>query len=147
AFRRRDIARTRLQELITEAVRDRRARGVTGNDMLQIYMDAQYEDGTKLSEHIITGMVIWFMFAGHHTSSNTSAWTLLEICRHPQYQAALKAEIDKVFETNRVLAMNVQKDLSLLEGFMRESLRFHPPLNALTRRVMYDWEYKGYKVE
>src|SRR5579883_238338 len=147
AFQKRDIARTRLQELITEGVRDRRARGITSNDMLQIYMDAQYEDGSKLSEHIITGMVIWFMFAGHHTSSNTSSWTLLEICRHPQYLDQLHAEIDNVWANDRVLATNVQKDIPLLEGFLRESLRFHPPLNALTRRVLYAWSYKDYKIQ
>ncbi len=49
--------------------------------MLQVYMDSTYSDGRPLTDHEITGMVIWFMFAGHHTSSNTTAWTLLEIAR------------------------------------------------------------------
>jgi len=147
ASRKRDAARLRLQELITEAVRDRRARGVTSDDMLQIYMDAQYEDGGKLTEHEITGMVIWFMFAGHHTSSNTSAWTLLEICRHHEYLPELKAEVDRIFETGKEASMTTQRDVPLLEGFIRETLRLHPPLNVITRRVLYDFEYKGYKVE
>ena len=30
---------------------------------------------------------------------------------------------------------------------MRESLRLHPPLNAISRRVMFDWHYKDYVVE
>jgi len=147
AFHKRDIARARLQELISDAVRARRASGATSDDMLQLYMDAQYEDGSKLTEHEITGMVIWFMFAGHHTSSNTSAWTLLEICRNPQYLAELRAEIDSLYAREKLLSMNAQRDIPLLEGFMRESLRVHPPLNAITRRVLRDYEYKDYKVE
>lgn len=147
AFRRRDVARVRLQELISEAVRDRRKRGTTSNDMLQIYMDARYENGSALSDHEITGMVIWFMFGGHHTSSNTSAWTLLEICRHPQYQDELRAEIDSLFERDKLLSMNALKDIPLLEGFMREALRLHPPLNALSRRVLSDFEYRDYVIE
>jgi len=147
ASRKRDAARLRLQELITEAVRDRRARGVTSDDMLQIYMDATYEDGSRLSDHEITGMVIWFMFAGHHTSSNTSSWTLLEICRHPDYIPELKAEVDHVFRAGKENSMTSQRDLPLLEGFIRETLRLHPPLNVITRRVLYDFEYKGYRVE
>lgn len=147
-FLKRDVAHARLREIVDDAVRERRAKGETHhNDMLQIYMDAQYEDGSKLSEKEITGMVIWFMFAGHHTSSNTATWTLLEICRHREYQAELKAEIDKLYEHEKQLSMNAQRDIPLLEGFMRESLRVHPPLNTLTRRVLYDFTYKDYKVE
>jgi sterol 14-demethylase len=43
--------------------------------------------------------------------------------------------------------MNAQRDIPLLEGFMRESLRLHPPLNTLTRRVLHDFIYKDHKVE
>ena len=67
--------------------------------MLQVYMDANYSDGRRLTDHEITGMVIWFMFAGHHTSSNTTAWTLLEIARNPDYKERLFAEIDALFDT------------------------------------------------
>jgi sterol 14-demethylase len=146
-FRKRDIALARLQEIVGDAVRERRASGAVSNDMLQIYMNAEYEDGSKLSEKEITGMVIWFMFAGHHTSSNTATWTLLEICRHPEYQGELKEQIDRLYEHEKLLSMNAQRDIPLLEGFMRESLRVHPPLNTLTRRVLYDFVYKDYKIE
>ena len=146
-FLQRDIAHSRLREIVDDAIRDRRASGATSNDMLQIYMDAQYEGGSKLSEKEITGMVIWFMFAGHHTSSNTATWTLLEICRNAQYQPELRDQIDRLYENEKLLSMNAQRDIPLLEGFMRESLRVHPPLNTLTRRVLYDFTYKDYKVE
>jgi sterol 14-demethylase len=147
-FTKRDIARVRLQELITEAIRQRRADpGGEHHDMLQIYMDARYEDGTALTEHEITGMVIWFMFAGHHTSSNTSAWTLLEIARHPEYQPELKAEIDALWGREKELSLHALRDIPLLEGFVREALRLHPPLNVLSRRVLQDFVYKDHKVE
>lgn len=146
-FHKRDLARARLEELIGESVRERRAKGGTYNDMLQIYMDAQYEDGSKLTDHEITGMVIWFMFAGHHTSSNTSAWTLLEIARHPQYYDELTAEVDRLYEHSSELSLNALREIPLLEGFIREALRLHPPLNAISRRVLQDFHYKDYNIE
>lgn len=146
-FHKRDLARVRLEELIAESVRERRAKGGTYNDMLQIYMDAQYEDGSKLTDHEITGMVIWFMFAGHHTSSNTSAWTLLEIARHPQYYDELTAEVDRLYEHSPELSLNALREIPLLEGFIREALRLHPPLNAISRRVLQDFHYKNYNIE
>ncbi len=150
-FKKRDQARERLQELITEEIHRRRDAEAKGeaplDDMLNIYMTAEYEDGRKLSEHEITGLVIWFMFAGHHTSSNTSAWTLLEIVRHPQYHAELVGEIDKLFEGGQELSFNALREIPLLEGFIREALRLHPPLNAISRRVMKPFHYKDYVIE
>ena len=32
-------------------------------------------------------MFISLMFAGHHTSSGTSSWTLIELLRHPDVYA------------------------------------------------------------
>ena len=146
-FRRRDLARERLVELISERVRQRRERGDREQDMLQVYMDATYQDGRSLSEHEITGMVIWFMFAGHHTSSNTTAWSLLEIARNPSYKARLQSEVDALFEEGENLTFRGLRDIPLLDGFIRESLRLHPPLNVITRRVMRDWQYKDFIVE
>lgn len=145
-FRRRDRARERLEELISTRVQQRRESGGWEHDMLQIYMDSTYSDGRKLTDHEITGMVIWFMFAGHHTSSNTTAWTLLEIARNPQYKERLFAEIDALFAGEQALSLKGLRDIPLLEGFIRESLRLHPPLNVITRRVMSDWQYKTFTV-
>jgi sterol 14-demethylase len=145
-FRKRDAARARLEELIAERVEQRRQSGGWEHDMLQVYMDSTYSDGRKLTDHEITGMVIWFMFAGHHTSSNTTAWTLLEIARNPQYKARLQAEADGLFEDTEELTLKGLREIPLLDGFIREALRLHPPLNAITRRVMSDWHYKEYTV-
>jgi sterol 14-demethylase len=145
-FRARDKARERLEALIGERVAQRRQAGGWEHDMLQVYMDATYNDGRKLTDHEITGMVIWFMFAGHHTSSNTTAWTLLEIARNPQYRDRLHAEIDALFADTEELTLKGLREIPLLDGFIREALRLHPPLNAITRRVMSDWHYEGYTV-
>ena len=146
-FDKRDRARERLEELISERVAQRRESGDYEHDMLQLYMHAEYEDGSKLTDHEITGMVIWFMFAGHHTSSNTTAWTLLEIARHPEYLPRLQEQVDKLKAENSELSFTALRDIPLVEGFMREALRVHPPLNAISRRVMTDFEYKGHVIE
>jgi sterol 14-demethylase len=145
-FRARDKARERLEALIGERVAQRRQAGGWEHDMLQVYMDATYNDGRKLTDHEITGMVIWFMFAGHHTSSNTTAWTLLEIARNPGYSERLYAEIDALFSDTEELTLKGLREIPLLDGFIREALRLHPPLNAITRRVMSDWHYEDYTV-
>ena len=142
--RRRDIARARLSELIMQRIDQRRASGIQYPDMLQVYMDAQYDDGSPLTPEEIVGMVIWFMFAGHHTSGNTSAWTAVELARHAEFADAIVNQIDTLYEHNEELSRNALKEIPLLQDFILETLRLHPPLVTLTRRVMTDFQYKGY---
>jgi sterol 14-demethylase len=141
---RRDRARARLAELITERITRRRQSGKEYPDMLQVYMDAQYEDGRALSDDEIVGMVIWFMFAGHHTSGNTSAWTAVELARHPEFAARAEAEVDRLYANNEELSRNALKEIPFLQNFILETLRLHPPLVTLTRRVREDFAYKDY---
>ena len=146
---RRDIARARLGELIGERVAQRRAalaRGETFHDMFQHYLDATYADGTPLSDHEIAGMVVWFMFAGHHTSGNTSSWMLVELARHPDLMAEVVAELDSVLGDSEEVSFQALREMPLLEAFLEEVLRLHAPLVTLTRRVMTDFHYKDYLI-
>ncbi|MDX1736362.1 MAG: cytochrome P450 [Halioglobus sp.] len=144
---RRDRARARLAELIDERIEQRRASGEEHPDMLQVYMDARYDDGRALSNEEITGMVIWFMFAGHHTSGNTSSWTAVELARHPALAEPIAAEVDALYRNNAELSRNALKEIPLLQAFIMETLRLHPPLVTLTRRAMVDFDYRGYRID
>ncbi|NND69380.1 MAG: cytochrome P450, partial [Halioglobus sp.] len=143
---RRDAARARLAQLITAHISERRARGEVHADMLQVYMDATYDDGSPLSDDEIVGMVIWFMFAGHHTSGNTSSWTAVELARHPQEAAVITAEIDALHANNEELSRQALKEIPRLQDFIMEALRLHPPLVTLTRRALADFSYKNYVI-
>lgn len=147
AYDARDKARARLEELIGERIEQRRASGEVHPDLLQVYMDATYNDGTHLSTSEVAGMIVWFMFAGHHTSANTAAWTLVELARHPDLAVDVIAEVDKIMETGSADDIRALRRMAKLEGFVREALRVHPPLNTLTRRVVEDFEYKGHVIE
>ncbi|GAB3279739.1 cytochrome P450 [Parahaliea aestuarii] len=147
AYEARDTARARLEELITERVEKRRASGEVQMDLLQVYMDATYADGSHLSTSEIAGMIVWFMFAGHHTSANTAAWTLVELARNPELAQDVVREVDALMDSGQQFDMRTLRRMSRLEGFIRETLRVHPPLNALTRRVVEDFEYKDHLIE
>ncbi|OCC23755.1 hypothetical protein MB02_09900 [Croceicoccus estronivorus] len=147
---RRDIARARLGELIGERVVQRKAalaRGEEFHDMFQHYLDATYSDGTRLTDHEIAGMVIWFMFAGHHTSGNTSSWMLVELARHPDLMAEIVVELDQLLGDSEQVSFQSLREMPLLDAFLEEVLRLHAPLVTLSRRVMKDFHYKDYVIE
>ncbi|MBK7948897.1 MAG: cytochrome P450 [Deltaproteobacteria bacterium] len=144
ALKRRDRARARLQELVLAEVEERKQSGRQYDDMIDTFMQSTLDDGRKLPEHLIPGMVVWIMFGGFHTSSNTSAWTLLEFARNRQYMAELMAEVDGIYKSGGDLSYASLREIPLLEGFIYETLRLHPPLCTLARQVMQPFTFKEY---
>jgi sterol 14alpha-demethylase len=145
AFRRRDRARVRLQQMIGSIVADRKRRGRTGEDFLQTLIDARYADGAALSDHEITGMLLAAMFAGHHTSSVTTAWTLIELLRHPYYTRRVLGQLEAVFAPGVDISYQLLRELTLVEWAVKEALRLHPPLFMLLRGVVQDFAFDGYR--
>jgi len=143
AFARRDRARARLVDLISGVIHERRRSGAHSPDMLQSFMEAAYLDGRRLTDDEIVGMVIWIMFAGFHTSSNTATWTIVELARHPEHAARVVREIDSVYAPGGALAHTALRELPALERFVFEVLRVHPPLVTLMRLVKRDFSVLG----
>lgn len=147
SFRKRDKARVRLVEMIGDIVAQRRATGRQGEDFLQTLMDATYKSGVALSDHEITGMLLAAMFAGHHTSSVTTAWALIELLQNPSVGREVIAELDATFGGGEAVSYQSLRSIPLTEWTVKETLRLHPPLFMLVRVVMEPFIYKGYAVE
>ena len=146
-FRRRDKARARLQGLVTE-IMERRAQARSDSpNVFQTLIDASYEDGSKLSAHEITGMLIATIFAGHHTSSGTTAWVLIELLRHPEWMQKVVEEIDTLFGDDGAVTFESLRQIPRLESVLKEVLRLHPPLIILMRKVMQDFSVEGITIK
>ena len=145
AFAKRDEARGRLQEMLMQAVEERLAsKEEPPMDMLQSFLEARYKDGSAMAHELIPGMIVWIMFGGFHTSSNTAAWACLELARHPEYQREVIAEVDAIYGSGDDLSFTSLREMPVLEGFVGETLRLHPPLCTLMRQVVNQpFEYKG----
>lgn len=146
-FRRRDKARARLQELVTAIIAKRAQKPEKSEDAFQLLIDARYDDGSRLSPHEITGMLIGTIFAGHHTTAGTAAWTLLELARRPEVMRRVLNELDVHFGTDGEVTFQSLRETPLLENVIKEVLRLHPPLIFLIRKVMRDFHFKGYTVK
>jgi sterol 14-demethylase len=146
-FRRRDKARVRLQELVTGIIAKRAQKPEKSEDAFQLLIDARYDDGSPLSAHEITGMLIGTIFAGHHTTAGTAAWTLLELARRPEQLERVLHELDQHFGTDGEVTFQSLREIPVLESVIKEVLRLHPPLIFLIRKVMQDFHFKGYTVK
>ena len=146
-FRRRDKARARLQELVTGIIAKRALKTEKSEDAFQLLIESKYDDGGHLSAHEITGMLIGTIFAGHHTTAGTAAWTLLELARRPEALVVVLNELDVLFGTEGEVTFQSLREIPALENVIKEVLRLHPPLIFLIRKVMKDFHFKGYTVK
>ncbi|MEM7135185.1 MAG: cytochrome P450 [Myxococcota bacterium] len=147
AFRKRDKARARLGEMVAEIIARRRAKGAVGEDFIQTLMDSKYKDGSSLTDHEITGILIANMFAGHHTSSVTANWSLLELLRNPHYYDSVCEEVRGRFGEGESYSFAAMRDVERTEWAIKEALRLHPPLFMLFRTAMEDCEVHGHRVK
>ncbi len=110
-------------------------------------MSIRNPDGSStFSADEITGMFISMMFAGHHTTSGTAAWTLIELLRHPDVLAGVVAELDEIYGGGAEISFQALRAIPRLEAAIKEALRLHPPLILLLRAATRDMEVQGYRV-
>ncbi len=144
SFRKRDRARRRLVELIDGILSRRQAEGRKTQDLLSVLVRLKNEDGTRrYSTDQITGMFISMMFAGHHTTSGTAAWTLIETLRHPEVLETVVKELDLLYAEGAEVSYQALREIPELESALKEALRLHPPLIILMRKALKDFSYAG----
>jgi sterol 14-demethylase len=139
SFARRDRARLALVELVQDIMDRRAAAALPAEDLLDVLMVMRDEAGRpRFTADEITGIFISMMFAGHHTSSGTAAWTLIELLRHPDVLSGVIAELDELYRDGREVSFQALREIPLLESALKETLRLHPPLILLLRVAKQD---------
>ncbi|MFZ4519626.1 MAG: cytochrome P450 [Microthrixaceae bacterium] len=152
SFRRRDAARAELVGIIEGIMQRRREAGPPAEgeerDLVDVLMSIKDEDGNEhFSADVITGMFISMMFAGHHTTSTTASWLIIELLRNPDVMAEVIAEIDALAEEGGgEITYQDLRELPWLEGAIKETLRLHPPLILLLRLVVEPVDVEGFHI-
>ncbi|GGT49274.1 cytochrome P450 [Actinomadura citrea] len=148
SFRRRDAARAALVELVQQIMDARPPNPPREDrDLLDVLMSIKDADGTlKFDADQVTGMFISMMFAGHHTTSGTAAWTLIELLRHPGVLDGVVRELDELYADGREVSFQALRAIPNLESAIKEALRLHPPLILLLRVAQSDQEVLGHRI-
>lgn len=150
SFQRRDEARVKLVELVQDIMNGRIANPEADKkrrDMIDVMVSIPDENGNpRFSADEITGIIISIMFAGHHTSSGTTAWTMIELLRHPEARAEVVKELDELYADGGEVSFHALRQIPHLENVLKESLRLHPPLIVLMRVARGEFEVCGYPI-
>ncbi|MDQ6525844.1 cytochrome P450 [Nocardioides sp. LHD-245] len=150
SFRIRDQAREELVAKVQAiiAARVARAESIEGGipkqdrDLLDVLVAVGYD------AEMVTGIFISMMFAGHHTSSGTASWAMIELLRHPDVMESVVAELDGLYAPDShgaapEVSFQALRSIPVLEAALKETLRLHPPLVILMRLVQEDFDLLG----
>ncbi|WP_182523901.1 cytochrome P450 [Nocardioides dongkuii] len=143
SFERRDAARVQLVALVQDIIDRRTQRGKVARedrDLLDVLISLD------MSADYITGIFISMMFAGHHTTSGTASWAMIELLRRPEVMADVVAELDELYADGSEVSFQALRSIPVLESAFKETLRLHPPLIILMRLVREDFELLGYTI-
>ncbi|WP_328395092.1 cytochrome P450 [Nocardia sp. NBC_00416] len=151
SFRIRDESRAALVELVQEIMDGRVANPPADKDdrdLLDVLVSVKGEDGTPhFSASEVTGIFISMMFAGHHTTSGTAAWSVIELLRHPEVLSGVVKELDELYADGQEVSFHALRQIPQLEAVLKETLRLHPPLIILMRVAQGEFEVCGNRIE
>jgi cytochrome P450 len=130
----------RVREIIRGMIRERKATSKKFNDLLDMLLEAKYEDnGEHMNEEQLIDEITILIIAGHETTANALAWTLYLLARHPQEQDRLRLEASSCNVSEAVTSDYINR-------VIRESMRLYPPAWISDRISMIDDAFGSYDI-
>ncbi len=114
------------------------------DDMFTQLCRAESEEGRRFSDEEIVNHLNFLMMAAHDTTTSgltTMAWAL---ARHPEWQEAIRAEIDAI--GGATLDYDATDQMPVTERVFKEALRLHPPVPFIPRCVQREFDWQGYRI-
>jgi len=141
----RDAHRT-LQEVVARIITKRRERMEDQGDLLSMFMLAKDEEtGEQMDDAHLSNEVLTMLLAGHETTANLLSWVWVLLHQNPEAEARLHAELDAVLG-GRLPTVEDVPQLLYTRRVLDETLRIHPPIYSIVRKVVADDVICGYQV-
>ena len=144
-IRRVQAGRAKLDGIIYRLINERRGSAQEHDDLLQMLLDAQDEEDSdaRMRDEQVRDEVMTLVLAGQLTTANTLSWTWYLLSKHPEVEARLHDEVDRVLG-GRLPVLADLKALSYTEKVITETLRLYPPQWMMARRALNDYKVGGY---
>lgn len=138
-------AARRLDRVIYRIISERRANQHDAGDLLSLLLNAQDDDGSRMTDTQLRDEAVTIFLAGHETTAITLSWTWWLLAQHPHVEAKLHDELATVLR-GRAPTFDDLPRLRYLEFILTESLRLYPPAWSMVRMAIEDAEIGGYRI-
>ena len=136
-------ARKHLLDGIEKIVRQRQQQAHSGDDALGILLQAEDENGERLSLAELKDQILLLLFAGHETLTSAIASCCLLLAQHPEVLARVRQE-QAQFDDATAFTAEGLKQMTYLDQVLKEVLRLVPPVGGGFRQLIQTCQFGGY---
>jgi len=133
------------QNLLHEIIEERRNSGKEKDDLLDMLLQARYEDGSPMAQKQLIDEVLILFTAGHETTANALSFTLFLLAKHPEIQERIYQEVTLIDLDEGDLLQHILK-LKFTKQTIEEAMRLYPPGYIIDRIAIEDDEFEGKKI-
>ena len=127
-----------IRDMLRGIVALRRADETGHNDLLDMLLNARYEDtGQGMSEEQLISELLILLFAGHETTGSTLSWLLYLIASNHQVYEKLMRTIEKTD------MLDSPRD-SYINAIINEGMRLYPSVWINERVALQDDQFGGF---
>jgi len=123
------------QALLGAIINERRDSGEEKDDLLDMLLQAQYEDGTPMLQQQLIDEVMILFAAGHETTANALSFTLFLLAKNPKIQEKIYTEVAEV-DFNEGDMMQHIASLQYTKQCLEEAMRLYPPAYIIDRETI-----------
>ncbi|NHN27472.1 cytochrome P450 [Flavobacterium jejuense] len=128
--------------ILSRLVNQRKKSNNKYNDLLDMLLDARYEDGSAMKETQLLDEILILFAAGHETTSNALTFICELLARNPESQDKILEEVRKVkSESNDI--MYWLKNTTYTKLVIEEAMRLYPPAYFIDRVNKEDDSFNG----
>ncbi|KAF9024029.1 cytochrome P450 [Hymenopellis radicata] len=108
-------------------------------DVMSLLVKANNSENptTRLEENELVAQMNTIILAGHETTANTLSFVFYELCKQPEIQHRLRAEIRSMGQKTDYTASDFD-NMPYLTAVVKETLRFHPVIYNTFRVAIGD---------
>ncbi len=133
----------RLRGSVAELVRERRAAGGEGDDLLDLLLAAESPDEQRrMTDDELVNNIVAFLIAGYDTTALALSWALYLLARHPEWQERIHEEVVRVVGDDPVGGEHLEQ-LVVTEQVLHETLRLYPTAPLIIRDFDDEVEIAG----
>ncbi|HWS55437.1 MAG TPA: cytochrome P450 [Pyrinomonadaceae bacterium] len=138
----------RLRRVVLGLIEERRRTGRDHGDLLSMLLLASddEEGGRRLTDEQLWDEALTIFIAGYDTMATALMWTFYLLSQHPEAEARLHEEIERVLEGGRAAEFDDLRRLRYTEQVLSESMRLYPPAWRLVRRAVADFRAGEYVI-
>ncbi len=135
----------RLDGIVHGIIRRRRASGRDAGDLLSMLLNAQDEDGSRMTDQQLRDEAVTLFLAGHETTALALSWAWVLLSGHPEVEAKLVAELKEALNGRSPEVTDLPR-LRFTEQVVMETMRLYPPAWGIGRKALRDFEAGRYRV-